>query len=117
VAATFAEPVADGAEHSAQKDCERGFKRQIHTDRDQHRTAHLHHDHCQTEEDANHHQRPGHVSADDALREIEAPGSARYVGESERDEDAGLLGDAQRLVDRATRTAPSALTLRMRVFC
>ena len=59
-------PVSDSAKNSAEENRECRLERQIHTNRHQHRAPHLHHDHGDAEENSYHHQRPGHVAADDA---------------------------------------------------
>ena len=68
-AAFGGEGIADATDDAADENGEGRFKRQIHSDSDQHGTPHLQHDHRNTHEDADYDQGPGHVAADDALRE------------------------------------------------
>ncbi len=67
--ALVAGDVGDPADDAADEDGEGGFQRQVHADGEQHRAFDLDHDEGETHEDADDDQRPGHVSADDALGE------------------------------------------------
>src|SRR6185369_16462274 len=64
--APLREPVADRAEATAEEDRKGRLERQIHSNRDQHGAADLEHDHSDTHENADHHQRPWHIPANNS---------------------------------------------------